>query len=127
MKKYTSFFLILLSIALFTSCASTKSAKKNSPEGEWDYSIKGTPDGDFTGVMTITKTDNGYTGQLATSMGTLPFTTTKYSKENNKIEAEFEYSGMPVLLTGIITGPTMTGSVATGSYEFPLNANKKNP
>jgi hypothetical protein len=127
MKKTTCFLFVLFSIALLMSCASTKSAKENSPAGEWDYSIKGTPDGDFTGVMTITKTDDGYTGNLATSMGTLPFTATRYLKENNKIEAEFEYSGMPVVLTGVITGPTMTGSVATGNYEFPLTATKKNP
>lgn len=127
MKKFTNFFFILLSIALITSCAGTKSSKGNSPAGEWDYSIKGTPDGDFSGVMTITKTDNGYTGQLATSRGNLPFTATRYIKEDNKIEAEFDYSGMAVMLKGIINGASMTGTVATSGYEFPLTANKKNP
>jgi hypothetical protein len=127
MKKHTHFLVILLTISIATSCASTKSAKKNSPAGAWDYSIKDTPEGDFSGVMTITKTDDGYTGQLAASVGTYTFTSTKYFEEENKIVAEFEYSGMPVLLTGMIVGASMTGTVAAGSYEFPLTANKKTP
>lgn len=76
--------------------------------------------------MTISKTDDGYSGQLATSDGVLPFSRTLYIKDQNKIEAEFDYSGMAVSLVGNITGVTMTGSVTTSGYEFPLSATKKN-
>lgn len=127
MKKSVYSLLIIVAIAILSSCASTKSAKENSPAGDWDYSIKGTPQGDFSGVMTITKTESGFTGQLVSGQGTLPFTSTRYFKEENKVEAEFDYSGMPVVLTGMITGTTMTGTVATSGYEFELTANKKTP
>lgn len=126
MKKTIYALFIISAIAFLSSCASTKSAKGNSPAGLWDYTIQGTPQGDFAGVMTITKTDNGFTGQLATGEGTLPFTSTSYSKEENKLSAEFDYSGMPVSLTGVITGNTMTGTVSTSGYDFPLSATKKN-
>jgi hypothetical protein len=127
MKKSIYSLFVIFTVALLASCASTKSAKENSPAGDWDYSITGTPQGDFSGIMTITKTDAGYTGQLVSSQGTLPFSSTKYSKEENKVVAEFDYSGMPVLLTGMISGTTMTGTVATSGYEFPLSATKKTP
>lgn len=127
MKKFIYSLFTISTIAFLTSCASTKSAKENSPAGEWEYSIKGTPEGDFTGIMTITKTETGYSGQLGTSQGTLPFSSTKYSKEGNKVEAEFEYSGMPVSLVGTIVGTSMTGTVSTSGYDFPLTANKKTP
>ena len=126
MKKSVYSLLIISVIVFLSSCASTKSAKENSPAGLWEYTIQGTPQGDFEGVMTITKTDDGYTGQLATDQGTLPFTSTQYSKEENKISAEFDYSGMPVSLTGVIVGSTMTGTVSTSGYDFPLSATKKN-
>jgi hypothetical protein len=119
-------FLIFIIFALLSSCASTKSAKENSPAGNWDYAIKGTPEGDFTGIMTITKTETGYTGQMTTSQGTLPFKSTKFISAENRLEAEFEYGGMGVFLIGIIAGTTMTGTVDTQGYEFPLTANKKN-
>ncbi len=127
MKKSIDPLLIICTIAILSSCASTKSVQENSPAGEWEYSIQGTPNGDFSGIMTITKTETGFSGQLASSAGILPFTSTKYFKEENKVEAEFDYSGMPVLLTGMITGTTMTGTVATSGYEFPLSATKKTP
>ena len=76
MKKISTSLFVIMAVAFLAACASTKSAKENSPAGEWEYSIQGTPEGDFSGIMTITKTENGYTGQLGTSQGTLPFPTT---------------------------------------------------
>ena len=127
MKTGNHLLFVAMILLLAVACAGTQSAKKNSPLGEWEYTIKGTPQGDFAGTMVITRSDKGYTGKLLSDQGEIPFLSTTYTREANKIEAEFDYTGMPVSLTGVIAGTSITGTVKTSGYEFPLTANKKNP
>ena len=115
----------LIFILLITSCASVKTSKVPSPEGDWTYKITGTPQGDYEGVMTFTKTGDAYSGQMVSSQGTIPFSSVAYSKEDKKITATFEYSGMPVTLTATMAESQMTGTVATSGYESPLAAARK--
>lgn len=124
MKKSILYFT-LLSVSFIMSCASVKTAKVITPEGDWAYTIEGTPQGNFEGVMTISKSGDGFSGQLNSTEGTLPFNTLSYSKEENKITATFNYADMPVTLTGVILENQMTGKVSTSGYEFPLKATRK--
>ena len=124
MKK-SILYLTLLSVSFIMSCASVKTAKVVTPEGDWAYIIEGTPQGNFEGVMTISKSGDSFSGQLNSTQGTLPFNTLTYSKGENKVTATFDYSGMPVTLTGVFVENQMTGTVATSGYEFPLKATRK--
>ena len=124
MKK-SILYVTLLSVSFIMSCASVKTAKVITPEGDWAYIIEGTPQGNFEGVMTISKSGDGFSGQLNSTEGTLPFNTLTYAKGENKVIATFDYSGMPVTLTGVFVENQMTGTVATSGYEFPLKATRK--
>jgi hypothetical protein len=112
-------------LALLASCATVKTAKTPVPDGDWAYKITGTPQGDYEGVLTLTKTGDTYGGQMTSSEGTIALSSVTYSKEEKKITATFDYSGMPVTLTAVLADNQLTGTVATSGYEFPLSATRK--
>lgn len=121
----TSKIYTLALILLLSACATVKTAKIPGPEGEWDYSITGTPNGDYAGVMAITKNESSYTGSLNTSEGSTPLTNLSYKPEEKKLEAEFDYNGMTILLTGLVNGDVFDGTVSTGDYQFPMKGTRK--
>lgn len=124
MNKIALNLIFIVSILFIQSCASVKTSKINSPEGDWAYVIEGTPEGNFEGIINILQSGDNFTGQLNSKAGTLPFESFVYSKAENKITATFDYSGNPVTLTGVIVDKQMTGKVSTSGYEFPLKATR---
>ena len=121
MKKLI-FFLLALVIA---SCASTKSSKTNSPAGNWDYLIAGTPEGDFKGVMTVTSADKVYNAILKSAQGDLPIVRFTFDKATKKIGGEMDYQGTPVFLDAILAGELMTGTMSAGGTNFPFTATRQ--
>lgn len=64
---------LMLSALLLSSCATTKSTSRTpSPHGNWDYTITGTPEGNFSGVLIITQINDTYTAKITSSAGDLP-------------------------------------------------------
>jgi hypothetical protein len=111
---------------LLSSCASTKSTSKvPSPEGNWDYSITGTPEGDFNGVLTIAKIDDGYTAKMAINGGELSIEKYTYNEATMKMAGEFDYSGNLVLFDAIMVGDEIKGSMSAGGMGFPFSATRK--
>ena len=43
------------------------------PAGSWNYTVTGTPQGDFTGEMMVTKNEKGYAAKLSSKDGEIPF------------------------------------------------------
>jgi hypothetical protein len=123
MKKV---FYFVLTVLLLSSCASTKSTSKvPSPEGNWDYSITETPEGDFKGVLTIAKIDDGYTAKMAINGGELSIEKYTYNETTMKMAGEFDYSGNLVLFDAIMVGDEINGSMSTGGMGFPFKATRK--
>ncbi|NJM24881.1 MAG: hypothetical protein HC859_04540 [Bacteroidia bacterium] len=120
-----SIYYTLLLCVLLSACATVKTAKIPGPEGEWDYAITGTPNGDYSGVMAITNANNALAGVLRTSDGDAPLNNLVYKAEEKKLEGEFDYNGMTVVLSGIVEGDAFKGTVSTGGYEFPMTAARK--
>ena len=85
-------FYFILSLLIFSSCASTKTSKAPSPTGLWDYTITGTPAGDFNGVMTIGEVDKVPTAKLAVNGSELTIEKFIYDKETKKMSGEFDYN-----------------------------------
>lgn len=109
-------------VALFlsvTSCAVNKAA------GNWDYSVTGTPQGDYSGVMVITQEKSGYTGKLTGQTGEIPFDKLSYDKKQGKLSGNFYFSGYPLSLTATVVKDEMKGAISTGDMEFPLTASRK--
>jgi hypothetical protein len=116
---------IFLGLLLLTSCASTKTSKAPSPTGNWDYTITGTPEGDFVGVMTISEVDKIYSAKMATSAGEVPLDKYLYDKETKKMSGEFYYSGTLVLFDAVFAVDQIDGGMSAGGMSFPFKATRK--
>jgi hypothetical protein len=105
--------LIFVFVALIiASCASTKNTKVViTPAGNWDYSITGTPEGDFSGVMIIVAQDKIYTAKLNGSGG--------------ELGGELYYSGTSVLFDATLAGEEMVGTMSAGGMNFPFKATRQ--
>lgn len=65
MKRILSMSTVfMLTIGLFAGCAGSKKAAAPHPlAGMWDYSVD-TPEGTYTGVVTITEAEDGLIGSI---------------------------------------------------------------
>ena len=120
MKK----FLILFSILILASCASSKLALV--PVGKWSYTITGTPNGTYNGVLKVTFADGKYAAVLNSSEGEITMRDVVYDKKIAKLSANFDFQGSIIFFETTTLGETMTGNVSTGGMNFPFKGTKKN-
>lgn len=116
---------IFLGLFLLSSCASTKASKTPTPAGNWDYTITGTPEGDFAGVMTISIVDKIYSAKMVTSAGEITIDKFLYNKETKKMSGEFYYSGTLVLFDAVLVVDQIDGGMSAGGMSFPFKATRK--
>jgi len=117
-------FIIVLIVV--SSCAGSKKAVY-SPAGAWEYMVIGTPNGDASGIMTLTKTEGGLEGTFdspqygKSNMGNLVF-----NAETKEMTCDFYLSGIDLLLKGTFEGDTFEGNIDAGQNgAFPMTANRK--
>lgn len=116
MKK----ILYLAMIVTLASCASL------SPAGQWDYKITGTPQGDYSGVLTVTKKDkDNFNANMKSQAGDLPFNSFVFNAKSAKSTGDFSFQGMTIYFDATVTKTEMTGSVATQGMTFPFTAKRK--
>ena len=120
MKK----LFILSATLIIISCASTKKLAM-VPVGGWDYTITGTPNGDFSGVLTVTMEADAYGATLKSQAGEIKLEQTKYDKTTKKLTGVFDYQGTPVDFESTTEGEAMKGSVSAGGGSWPFNATRK--
>ncbi len=114
--------LLLAIIAVWVAgCASTKNATK-SYLGNWEYTVKNTPEGDFTGIMVLSRDGDHYTGALKSSEGQTPFQNVVI--DGNNLSCNFDYMGYNIILKGIFEGETLTGNMSVEYNNFPFTAHK---
>jgi len=108
-------------IALFiTSCASV------SPVGNWDYKITGTPEGDYAGVMTVTKKDKKtLEAVMESTVGKLTFTKFTFNTKAKKSFGDFTYQGMSVVFDATVSEKEMNGNISVEGMSFPYKATRK--
>jgi hypothetical protein len=119
--------LIFVFVALMiASCASTKTSKVViTPAGNWDYSITGTPEGDFNGVMSIVAQDKVYTAKMNASGSELPIEKFTWDEATKKVGGELYYSGTSVLFDATLAGEEMIGTMSAGGMNFPFKATRQ--
>lgn len=129
MKKILLSIIVLFLIA---SCSTTKTASTASsskpaltPAGEWDFSIKETPEGDFTGIMTVNQAEKNYTAKLTTMGNDLPFERFTWDESNMKVGGELYYGGTSVTLDATLAEEEMSGFMSTSGMSFPFKATRK--
>ncbi|MBS1951898.1 MAG: hypothetical protein OJF59_001399 [Cytophagales bacterium] len=106
--------------ALFlASCASL------TPVGKWDYQITGTPQGDYSGVMTVSKKDKKtLAAEMKSQAGDLPFSKFDFNDKSKKAMGDFSFQGMTIFFDATVTEQEMTGSVSTQGMNFPFKAKR---
>ena len=99
MKKIFMLMLVTVLLAACTTSQKTTTASKTkalTPEGQWEYSITDTPEGNFSGIMTISKNGEGYQASLNANGGDLPFESFNWNESEQKATGELYYSGTSV-------------------------------
>lgn len=119
--------LIFIFVALIiASCSATKTSKVViTPAGDWDYKIVGTPEGDFSGVMTITTLDKAYRAKMSASGSELTINNFTFDEANKKVAGDLDYSGTTVLFDALLNGEEMVGNMSAGGMNFPFKATRK--
>ena len=113
---------LFISVAVF-SCASTKLAK--APVGSWEYTIKGTPNGDYSGVLTVSLEGEKYQALLKSQVAEIKFDEATYDKKLKKLTGSFYYEGNPIYFESTTDGDTMNGSVSAGGDSWPFKGTRK--
>ena len=116
MRKLVIVFVVSL---LVSACAAV------GPAGSWGYTVTGTPQGDFTGDLIVTKNETGYTAKLSSKDGEILFNSFTYNKKEKKSTGTFDFSGTAVEFKAGVEKEQMKGSMTAGGMEFPFNASKK--
>jgi hypothetical protein len=92
----------------------------------WDYSITGTPEGDFNGVMTISEVDKVHAAKLSGKWWrAITLEKFIYNKETKKMSGELDYQGTPVYFDAILIVDDIDGGMAGGGMTFPFKATRK--
>jgi hypothetical protein len=118
-----SYLFILVAGIMWAGCSTTKTSKEASYIGDWEYLVKDTPNGDVSGVMTITSEGSGYVGVIASDMGEI--TLNDLTIVEDKLSANFEIQGMQLDMAGTFEGPQFTGTIGLDYNIFPMTATKK--
>jgi hypothetical protein len=112
---------ILISL-LMASCA----PKVPLAVGNWDYKITGTPQGDYAGVLTVSKNKNKTLDAVMKSNGgDLPFNQFQFDPKTKKSTGKFDYQGTPIVFNANVTETTMEGTVSAENMNFPFTATRK--
>ena len=112
--------LVLCLSLLVSACATV------GPTGSWNYTVTGTPQGDFTGDLIVTKNEKGYAAKLSNKDGEIPFNLFTYNKKEKKSTGTFDFSGTTVDFKAGVEKEQMKGTMTAGGMEFPFTASKKN-
>lgn len=122
MKKLVVFFIAVIALA---SCTTTKSSKVITPAGTWDYTITGTPEGDFFGAMIITSQDKMFSAKMNSQGSEIVIDKFTWDATTQKVGGVFDYSGYPVLFEATLAGEELTGTMAVEDSAFPFKATRK--
>jgi hypothetical protein len=126
MKKHTinQFALLLMTIFVFSSCASTRIARDPNAQylGEWEYVVEDLPV-DIDGTFVITDVEGILNGALLTPMGDLDIGEIKIV--DGVLEASFDADGNYVDLAGTFEGENYNGTLTVQDTDFVMKMTKK--
>jgi hypothetical protein len=119
--------LIFVFVALvIASCVSTKTSKVViTPAGNWDYVITGTPEGDFSGVMSIVSENKIYSAKMNASGSEITIYKFTWDEATKKAGGEFNYSNYTVLFDAALAGEELIGFMSVEGQSFPFKATRK--
>ncbi len=125
MKKLLNSSLLLIIIAMFfmAGCATTKSTTAKYV-GNWDYVVKGLPDGDITGIMNIDYQEEAFKGDIKSDDGSVSIKVEDMKIEEEKLSGYFYFQGMKININGTFEDNNFIGRISVDYNEFPMTAVK---
>lgn len=97
-----------------------------SPMGQWNYTITGTPQGDYAGLFTVTQNGLQFSAMIAVAGTDLPIQNFVFNPETKKMTGELSYMGLLIAFEAVMTTPDeLTGAMAEGGMEFPFKATRR--
>lgn len=121
-RSYVLF--VLFSSLLITNCGTSKSAVKVDPYiGAWSLLIEGTPQGNVSAIMMITKNNEGvYSGRVNSDVGEFDLYDVKIM--DNKLSAGFMVQGAEFDIIGNFDDVLFKGYVSGMGEDYPANGNR---
>jgi len=114
--------LFLLVAGMISACATSRNVA-NSPVGSWNYMVKNTPYGNVEGQLIISQEEDGYSGELRSSMGNVSLS--DITIDGNEMKASAWLQGTDLELAGVVDGDSMQGTIDAGSNgNFPMTASR---
>ncbi len=113
--------LILLIFVMGVSCSPTK--KLDNSVGNWDFVIKGTPNGDVNGYFAIAKEGESYSGTIYSDQGSN--TLNDLAVVDDILTCNFNYQGYRILMSGNFAGNSFNGKISVDYNDFPMTAMKR--
>jgi len=132
--------VMTLTVALTASCGTAKKttavkgeavkAVSEAPavqeaadySGNYEWVVKGTPNGDQAGSMTLKKTASGYSGQMGAMGVNVPIENIVIN--DNKMSGYLAIQDMELGFTITFAGEAFSGSIFTAEYDFPFTGKK---
>lgn len=107
-----------------TNCGTSKSAVKVDPYiGAWSLLIEGTPQGNVSAIMMITKNNEGvYSGRVNSDVGEFDLYDVKIM--DNKLSAGFMVQGAEFDIIGNFDDVLFKGYVSGMGEDYPANGNR---
>ena len=123
MKRSYVLFVLFFSL-LMTNCGTSKSAVKVDPYiGAWSLLIEGTPQGNVSAIMMITKNNEGvYSGRVNSDVGEFDLYDVKIM--DNKLSAGFMVQGAEFDITGNFDDVLFKGYVSGMGEDYSANGNR---
>ena len=119
-------FIYLFTLIMLTSCATVKTKKiAVTPVGDWDYTLTGTPSGDYSGILSIIEKEKVLAATIKSSEGELPLTNVNFDKATSVITGNLNYQGTILALNATLSGESLAGTISSGGSEFPFKATRK--
>src|SRR5689334_18672390 len=119
-------FMCLFFVVILSSCATVKTnTVVITPVGDWDYTITGTPNGDYAGVLSVVQKDTGLAASMKSTEGELPFNNFSFDKTTNIAAGNFNFQGTDLVFNATLAGESLTGTISAGGYGFPFKATRK--
>ncbi|WP_417371012.1 hypothetical protein [Gelidibacter japonicus] len=115
---------VLFFSLLITNCGTSKSAVKVDPYiGAWSLLIEGTPQGNVSAIMMITKNNEGvYSGRVNSDVGEFDLYDVKIM--DNKLSAGFMVQGAEFDITGNFDDVLFKGYVSGMGEDYSANGNR---
>ena len=114
--------IFIVATFIIYACASSKKVVDISI-GSWDFVVKNTPEGDFTGTFIIAKEGDNYTGSLNNDQENIQLE--NISVVDKELTCYFDYQGYQVTMTGMFEEDTFSGKCTVEYNDFPMTATRQ--